>query len=1055
MIKNFQRSFFIGREQEKGEYHHFLKNSRPWILLVTGMPGIGKSTFLQHVEQHDTPTDAITVRLDFADISLRIDRLKVLEELSRGTERCCSEQAVVAFRQKVEEARLYFVQQQGKHLKNLADQLQQQDRVIPEDVEKMLCDVPMQETASQEAVEKLFYEQMKSFSHDKQLVIMFDTCEWLDSPSGQRVKSWLENELIAKLPEAKQCHIVIAGRMPMQLSTVNSQDHLEMKLEGLDETAVTNYMQNEMKMQNEAGKRVFRMTRGHPLCLSILCALWREERENNISKEEEKDLILLEREYDEQQFIELVQERLDSRLYSPYREWTHYGVLLRSFDLPLLCAVFSEIVNLPDYEDCYHQFIRYAYVVHEREKSECYMIHELLREVLVENIRQQEPDKWRTYHQRAFNYYQKCPVPQQYNMYYHAVALDAEKGIKDWKKAVRGALQRNEQHFEYLLYALCDNALKLSDYPNALYNEILRESKLRWGQNKDLEKYTRSESHYKEAGNYARVNSAKKAIRAIKWNRRKQNFTFIITAVMLILTVVIVLPSVVLKWVFPLGLVTTLADSGPGSLRQAINSVQFDNAGNRITFSPQLRGTIVLTSGDLEINTNVTVVGNGNITISNGGNKNTHIHIMSNSIVSFMKLSFKDSLVLRHSFIYNDGGSVTLNDCHLEGNESYDDGGVITNSNGMLSIINSTITQNFSSSSGGGIYNYNGILAIKNSEVSHNIAFDNGGAIHSLLGTVNLDNINVVGNKVFHSAQSQGGGIAILNAMLNITNSAIKGNQTPGVGGGLAVLGSQVTLSNSIITGNQAGQRGGGLAVEIDSENGKSGLVILANACSNPTPNCIADNRAHLDSDIMGQQSPSGTSGYMRIVSLYATVIGDPAPRGLVPDFSSNYLGNINLDRYCKNKDENKNQAYASSGATNSEHLYCVNGASKRVPVLPLAICKAQYSNVVTARLADYYDMTSWQCYTNVRFKGYIAAGDKIDRFCKSLGYMGLAKTPIQTAYDWGCAHPGVPGIHPSAFVVGFSVTDACAFTYNMKNMMDRLGSYEKPRSWECWMLLP
>src|SRR5260370_20387347 len=192
MVKVFQRSFFIGREQEKGKYHHFLKNPRPWILLVTGMPGIGKSAFLQRVERDDASPDVVTVRLDFADMSLRIDGLKVLEELSRGSECYCSEQTVAKFRQKVQEARSCFVQQQGEHLKKVADQLQQRDKVSPEDVEKLLRDVPMQETASREAVEKSFYKQMETFPDDKQLVMMFDTCEWLSEPSGLQVKSWLE-----------------------------------------------------------------------------------------------------------------------------------------------------------------------------------------------------------------------------------------------------------------------------------------------------------------------------------------------------------------------------------------------------------------------------------------------------------------------------------------------------------------------------------------------------------------------------------------------------------------------------------------------------------------------------------------------------------------------------------------------------------------------------------------------------------------------------------------------------------------------------------------------
>ena len=55
-------------------------------------------------------------------------------------------------------------------------------------------------------------------------------------------------------------------------------------------------------------------------------------------------------------------------------------------------------------------------------------------------------------------------------------------------------------------------------------------------------------------------------------------------------------------------MVTNTADSGPGSLRQALLDTP---AGGTVDFRPGLTGTITLTSGELAINKNLTIAGPG------------------------------------------------------------------------------------------------------------------------------------------------------------------------------------------------------------------------------------------------------------------------------------------------------------------------------------------------------------------------------------------------------------------------------------------------------------
>ncbi len=232
-------------------------------------------------------------------------------------------------------------------------------------------------------------------------------------------------------------------------------------------------------------------------------------------------------------------------------------------------------------------------------------------------------------------------------------------------------------------------------------------------------------------------------------------------------------------------IVTTVSDSGPGSLRQAISD---SNSGDAITFDNSLNGqTITLTSGQLSIDKSISITG---LTTSPG------ISISGNNTYRVFNLT---------------DGMAALN---------------------YLTIANG----NSGSSDGGGIYVGGGTLTVTNSTFSSNVSnWPGGGGIELRSGTANIINSTFIGN----SAVSGGYGGAIdsfSGTTLNITNSTFFGNSAASAGGAISVGGTG-TIVNSTISGNTAGWSNGGGGI-----NNEAGTITVKNSiiANNPTGgNCF------------------------------------------------------------------------------------------------------------------------------------------------------------------------------------------------------------------------
>jgi len=265
--------------------------------------------------------------------------------------------------------------------------------------------------------------------------------------------------------------------------------------------------------------------------------------------------------------------------------------------------------------------------------------------------------------------------------------------------------------------------------------------------------------------------------------------------------------------------VTNTDDSGPGSLRDAlataIDGDMIDATG--------ISGTILLTSGELQITHAITISGPGagNLAVDGNGTFRVFDNLTSGVSVSGFSITNGSAPGNNGGGVFNEGGNsatLRLSECVVSGN-SADFGAGIFNLNGMLTVDNCTISGNAAAFSGGGIDNSASdgaaTLSITNSTISGNSATanDGGGILNGAAGTtlsvasLSVSNSTVSGN----SATGNGGAIANSadaspnNAQAAITNSTISDNSATANGGGIYNAVAEFQIGDTILNAGSSG----------------------------------------------------------------------------------------------------------------------------------------------------------------------------------------------------------------------------------------------------------
>ncbi len=254
--------------------------------------------------------------------------------------------------------------------------------------------------------------------------------------------------------------------------------------------------------------------------------------------------------------------------------------------------------------------------------------------------------------------------------------------------------------------------------------------------------------------------------------------------------------------------VTSLADSGSGSLRQAILDANSNAGDDEIVFQSGLNGTISLTSGQMMISETVEITGNGAANSIIDAQGASRIFEISSGAVSLTGLTFQN-------------GQTTANNVNYADNTN--NGGAIKSlSSGTLTISGSTLSGNATlggGAHGGAIFSDTGAIVINESVLSGNRTTGDGaygGALFCRSGEVTITRSTLSGN-LTEGASSDGGAIFIANGSVSIKQSTLSANSTTDVfadGGAVFARNNSVVLSQSTISGNSVqgnGSQGGAI----------------------------------------------------------------------------------------------------------------------------------------------------------------------------------------------------------------------------------------------------
>ncbi|MCQ4166776.1 choice-of-anchor Q domain-containing protein [Tahibacter harae] len=313
--------------------------------------------------------------------------------------------------------------------------------------------------------------------------------------------------------------------------------------------------------------------------------------------------------------------------------------------------------------------------------------------------------------------------------------------------------------------------------------------------------------------------------------------------------------------------VNTAADSGPGSLRQAIADANSHPGADTITLGNV--GTIALTGGTLLVTDDLTVRSSGGaqVGLRNAAAAQSVAAYDPGRIFLLRGTVDRNITVTLEGLVLSNGltrGTVDANGIVTDNG----DGGAVRSEYVHLTLRQCTLASNQSANDGGALWHYVGNLLIQDSHVSANSADFHGGGAHIAGGQINLQRVRFYGNTA-----PFGGGLATIDigTYVSIQDAHFDNNEALHTGGGGYLLLASLDMARTTVSGNSSGQAQG------------AGFYLVAPTDAPGTPLHIANSTFSGNGTANATGSGAGagiTLSGGRMLLRNSTVYGNPPAGG-------------------------------------------------------------------------------------------------------------------------------------------------------------------------------
>ncbi|AWX31729.1 Ig-like domain-containing protein [Methanosphaera sp. BMS] len=236
------------------------------------------------------------------------------------------------------------------------------------------------------------------------------------------------------------------------------------------------------------------------------------------------------------------------------------------------------------------------------------------------------------------------------------------------------------------------------------------------------------------------------------------------------------------------------------SLHSALTSDEYD------TVTVNIKSNIILSS-DTTLNEDIkTLTINGNGKTINGKDQYQFLDIDSNSKITIKNIEITNCYASSGGAISNSEGNLTIINSTLNNNYAYDDGGAIYDDEGTLTIINSTLNNNTANDDGGAIYSYGTDLIIGNTTLKNNKAKWYGGAICFESYTVWFTTTHYAGGMPIGQTRTLVSRFGSFESTNNKYLNNTAGNGTTGSRGGAIynIYSNESKIKNDLFDNNEA-----------------------------------------------------------------------------------------------------------------------------------------------------------------------------------------------------------------------------------------------------------